>query len=121
MNDLPTQMPSGGGAAAVIAMIIWLAVYAYFAYSLMVISQKTGKGTPWWGWVPILNVLLMLQIADKPGWWILLCLVPLVNIVILIIVWMKIAEARGKPNWWGILMIVPIANLVVPGYLAFTD
>jgi hypothetical protein len=44
-----------------------------------------------------------------------------VNIVVLIIVCMAIAEARGKPSWWGILYIVPVANLIVPGYLAWAD
>jgi predicted Na+-dependent transporter len=44
-----------------------------------------------------------------------------VNIVILIIVWMAIAEARSKPSWWGILVIVPVVNLIVFGYLAWAD
>jgi hypothetical protein len=63
----------------------------------------------------------MLNIARKPVWWILLLFIPFVNIVIAIIVWMAIAEARNKPSWWGILMIVPVANLIVPGYLAWSD
>jgi hypothetical protein len=44
-----------------------------------------------------------------------------VNLVVLIIVWIAIAEARGKPSWWGILVIVPVANLIVPRYLAWAD
>jgi hypothetical protein len=44
-----------------------------------------------------------------------------VNLVIGIIVWMAIAEARGKPSWWGILLIVPVVNIIVPGSLAFSD
>jgi hypothetical protein len=60
-------------------------------------------------------------VAKKPLWWFLLCLIPLVNVVMAIIIWMAVAEAVGKPNWWGILMIVPLANLVVPGYLAWAD
>jgi hypothetical protein len=63
----------------------------------------------------------MLSVAKKPMWWFVLFLVPLVNIVIAIMVWMAVAEARHKPNWWGILTIVPGVNLVVPGYLAWSD
>ena len=48
-------------------------------------------------------------------------MVPLLNVVIGVIVWMEIAKARSKPEWWGILMVVPVANLVAPGYLAFSD
>lgn len=64
---------------------------------------------------------MILIIAKNPIWWIILCFIPLVNIVILIIVWMGIAEARNKPNWWGILIIVPFVGLIVPGYLAWAD
>jgi hypothetical protein len=44
-----------------------------------------------------------------------------VNIVIAILVWMGVAEARNKPNWWGILVIVPGIGIIVPGYLAWSD
>lgn len=63
----------------------------------------------------------MLQIAKKPLWWIILFAIPIVNIVIVIMVWMGVAEARQKPNWWGILAIIPLVNMVVPGYLAWSD
>jgi len=56
-----------------------------------------------------------------PIWWGLLCLVPLVNLVFIVLLWMAIAEARKKPSWWGVLLIVPVVNLVVPGYLAWLE
>ena len=101
--------------------MFFLVYYVYLALALQTIAKKTNTQDAWWAWIPILNILLMLNIAKKPLWWIILLLIPLVNIVIGIIVWMGVAEARGKPNWWGILMIVPVANLVVPGYLAWSD
>jgi len=61
----------------------------------------------------------MCKIAGKPGWWTILFFIPLVNIVLAIIVWMGIAEARGKPSWLGILMIIPVVNFAIPGILAF--
>ena len=47
--------------------------------------------------------------------------IPLVNIVIAVIVWMGIVEARGKPSWLGILMLIPVVNIIIPGFLAFTE
>ncbi len=112
------------GAAAVMLIVffvIFAALYVYMALALSTIAKKTNTENAWWAWVPILNFLLMLNIAKKPLWWIILLLVPIVSLVIVIIVWMGIAEARGKPNWWGILLIVPVANIIVPGYLAWAD
>lgn len=110
-----------GGATMVVFCIFVVAAYVYTSLALQTIANKTNTQNAWLAWIPIANVFLMIQIAKKPIWWIILCLIPLVNIIILIVIWMGIAEARGKPSWWGILMIVPIANLIVPGYLAWAD
>src|SRR5579871_2089245 len=71
-------------------------------------------------WIPIANVILMIMIAKKPIWWLVLFLIPLVNIVISVIIWMAIAEARRKPSFWGILTIIPVLNLVAIAYLAWS-
>ncbi len=109
------------GAVAIFMFVIFAAVYVYFALAFQTIAKKTNTENPWWAWVPILNVLLVANIAKKPMWWGLLCFIPLVGIVFGIILLMGVAEARNKPSWWGILMIVPVANLIVPGYLAWAD
>ena len=101
--------------------LIALAFYVYMALALMTIAKKTNTENAWLAWIPIVNIFLMLNIAKKPLWWFILCLIPFVNIVIFIILWMAVAEARGKPSWWGILIIVPFVNLIVPGYLAWSD
>jgi len=123
-NSMP---PGAGGALALLAgmmVFIWifmLAFYVYLALALQTIAKKTNTPNAWWAWIPIINVILMLNIAKKPIWWIILCLIPFVNIIIFIILWMGVAEARNKPSWWGILVIVPVVNLIVPGYLAWSD
>ena len=109
------------GAFMMVFVVLGLALYIYVALALQTIAKKTNTENPWLAWIPIINIVLMLMIAKKPIWWIVLFLIPLVNIVIAVIVWMAIAEARGKPNWWGILMIVPVVSLIVPGYLAWSD
>ena len=118
--------PTGAQAAAMGIMVLFMLVFAAAAYiymglALSTIAKKTNTENPWLAWIPIANIILMLNIAKKPIWWIVLLFIPLVNIVISIMVWMAIAEARNKPNWWGILLIVPGVNLIVPGYLAWSD
>jgi len=104
-----------------IFFIIGLAIYAYFCYSLQVIAQKTNTENSWYAWIPLLNVYLMCKIAQRPGWWLLLCLIPIVNIIIIVNLYMALAEARNKPGWIGILMLIPLVNFAVIGYLAFSD
>lgn len=116
------SMPdSSSGGSSIISLLIPLLVYVYFAYALMTLAKKTNTANGWMAWIPVLNAYLMIKIAGKPGWWLLLLLVPIVNIVIAVIVWMKIAEAVKKPNWLGVLILVPIVNFFIPGYLAFSN
>jgi len=103
-----------------IGIAVLLATYVYMALALVAIAKKTDTAHALWGWIPIMNVVLMLKIARKPVWWIILLLIPLVNIVFAALVWMRIAETRQKPRWWGVLAIVPVVNLIVPGYLAWS-
>jgi hypothetical protein len=109
------------GVVLLFVLAIGFAVYLYISLALQTIATKTGTPNAWLAWIPIVNIFLMVGVAKKPAWWFVLFLIPLVNIVISIIVWMAIAEARRKPNWWGILTIVPLVNVVVPGYLAWSD
>ena len=112
---------AAAGAFMLVFVIIGLGFYVYLALALQTIAKKTNTVNPWMAWIPIVNIVLMLNIAQKPIWWIILCFIPFVNIVIFIIVWMAIAKARNKPEWWGILMIVPFVNIIVPGYLAWAN
>lgn len=101
-------------------LILLFGLYIYLALCLQVLAKKTNTPNGWLAWIPIADIFLMLQIAQKPLWWFLLFLIPIVNIVIGIIIWMKIAERVGKPNWVGVLLIVPVIGIAIPGYLAFS-
>ena len=117
-GKLPTAFAGGMSTFFVLFGVLG---YIYIALALYTIAQKTNTANAWLAWIPLLNIILILSIAKKPIWWILLLFIPLVNIVIAVLVWMAVAEARNKPSWWGILMLVPGVNLIVPGYLAWSD
>ena len=120
-DDSSTAGAAMAGVFMLVMFGIAAAFYVYFALALQAIAKKTNTENAWWAWVPILNIVLMLNIAKKPVWWIILFFIPLVSIVFAIIVFMAIAEAVGKPSWWGILLIVPVIGLIVPCYLAWAD
>lgn len=117
-DNVPTGVLAGLG---LIPLIIFAAIYIYWALALMTIANKTNTANAWMAWIPILNIFLMLNIAQKPLWWFILFLIPLVGLVMAILTWMAIAERRGKPSWWGIMLIVPVMNLIMPGYLAWAS
>lgn len=90
-----------------IAMLFWLAIAVLMIASLWVVFTKASK--PGWAClVPIYNIIVLLEIARKPLWWIVLMLIPLVNIVIAILVAIEIAKQFGKSAGFGIgLVLLP--------------
>ena len=99
----------------------FIIVYAFIAFCLMKMAQKANTKNAWFAWIPILNIILLVEIAGKSVWWVISLFIPLVNIVILVLIFMAIVKKLGKPSWLGILMIIPIVNLIVLGYLAFSN
>jgi hypothetical protein len=101
-----------------ILLPLLVALYIYFALMLTILARKTGTPDAWMAWIPILNVVLMCHIGRKPAWWIVLFLIPFVNMIMVVVLWMAIARARGKSPALGILALIPILNLILPLLLA---
>ena len=57
---------------------------------------------------------MVLAIAGSPGWWILLCLIPLVQIVIAALVGIAIARAFGQSVAFGLVLWFGLSGI---GYM----
>ena len=93
--------------------------YVWVSLCIYMIARKTATDDAWLGWIPIVNIYLLCKIARRPGWWLFLFFIPLVNFVIAIIIFTDIARECNQPSWLGILIIFPVLNLVLLGILAF--
>jgi hypothetical protein len=99
-------------------LIIWLAIVILFIASFWKIFTKAGE--PGWAClVPIYNAIVFLRIAGKPWWWLLLFLIPLVNLVIMIMVTISFAKAFGKDVGYAIGLI--FLGFIFYPMLAFGD
>jgi hypothetical protein len=77
----------------------------------------TKAGRPGWAaFIPIYNSYVLLKIVGRPGWWLLLLLIPFVNIIVGIMVTLDLAKAFGKSVLFGILGLLlfsPIGFLIL--------
>lgn len=88
--------------------IVWLVVVVIQIAAMWKVYEKAGK-PGWAAIVPIYNIIVLLDIAGKPWWWILLCLIPIVNIIVLIIVYIDLAKNFGKGVGFALgLIFLPI-------------
>jgi len=101
----PSVIPLQSDAAGAIFGFIFFALYALLIVTVIAGMWKvfTKAGEPGWGAIiPIYNVYLLLKIAGRPGWWLVLFLIPGVNLIIQIIVSVDVARNFGKGIGYGI-------------------
>src|SRR4030042_5289726 len=124
-SNLSPEAAAGFAALAggffLVILVIFAVFYVLVALSLMRIAKRTGTDNAWFAWIPILNLILMLQIARRPMWWLIFFLVPFINVVGIVlhfVIWIDIAKRLGKSAAIGFFAgLIPI--IFVP-YLAFS-
>ena len=73
----------------------------------------------WAAFVPIYDLYILLEIADKPGWWLLLFFIPGVSFVVNCLVFIAIAQNFNKGIGFGLgLIFLPFIFIPI---IAFGD
>lgn len=101
-----------------VALIIQLAIMVFLIVAMWKVFSKAGQ--PGWAClIPFYNIIVLLKIAGKPGWWLVLFLVPLVNLVISIIMTLGVARNFAKGGGFAVgLILLPFIFYPI---LAFGD
>jgi hypothetical protein len=98
--------------SSILWLLVWLLVILLFV-SLWRTFKKAGK-PGWASIIPFYNIILWLEIAGKPTWWIILFFIPLVNIIVAVIVNISIAENFGKSAAFGGLGLTFLGFIFYP-------
>ena len=113
MSDSASLAASG---ISMVSSLISLALSILILVAWWKVFVKAGK--PGWGAIiPLYNMYCMFQITFGNGWLFLLCLVPCVNIVMIIIMYVKLAKAFGKGGGFAVgLIFLPVIFLPMLGF-----
>ncbi len=57
--------------------------------------KKAGKQT-WQAIVPIYNAIVLMQIINRPKWWVILLFIPVINLLIFPVIWVETARSFGR-------------------------
>ena len=94
----------------------WVLIASYIFsvlvfWPLFVKASKPG----WASLVPFYNAYIFVKIAGKPGWWLVLFFLPLVNLVIMMLTNYAFAKSFGqsKAFCWGTVFLTPIFLLIL--------
>lgn len=113
-STAPSATDSANAAAAQSLFsafgFIYLIILVVTIVALWKIFTKAGK-PGWASLVPFYNIYLMLKIIGRPGWWLLLFFIPVVNIIISIIIALDLGKSFGKDAVWSIVLLFLLAPL----------
>jgi hypothetical protein len=88
---------------------VCLAIGIYFS------AKKANTNNPWVAFIPVVQIVVLLQLIDKSGWSIFLLLIPIVNWILLIIWMVKYFKAFDAGS--GFVAAAIITIILIP--LAF--
>src|SRR5947207_11462801 len=86
-------------------MIVGLLISLLLIVAMCKVFTKAGQ-PGWASIIPIYNLYIWCKIVGRPGWWIILMLIPFVNIIISIILLIDLAKSFGKGVGFGIGLIL---------------
>lgn len=103
--DVPSSSSIG-------AILVGFGTYTFFMLGLSIfmvicnwkIYKKAGKGG-WKSIVPIYNIVVLLQIVELPLWYILLYLIPFVNIYAIFKTYIELAHKFNKSTGFGVASV----------------
>ena len=102
-----------------IGIIFYLGVIGLIIASMWKIYEKAGE-EGWKSIIPIYNLITLMKIVGKPAWWVvLICLVPVANIIFLVWTYNMLSKSFGKDEGFTIGMI--LLGIVFFPILAFGD
>ena len=107
---------AAGGAIAATMIAFYVIILVIIFASLWRIFTKAGK-PGWAAIIPIYNMIVILEIVGKPIYWVLLWLIPCVNIVIGVLVMIELAKVFGKDVGFAVGLI--LLGIVFLPILAF--
>jgi hypothetical protein len=107
-----------GAGVAILFILIGIAVYVFYGYCLGLVFRKAGQPL-WAGFVPIYNSYILLKVVGRPGWWLILYFIPVINFIITIIVYLDLAKSFGKGVGFALGLII-LSFIFIP-ILAFSD
>lgn len=107
-----------GQVSGILFLAVILLVVLFYIYVGWRIFEKAGRA----GWkvlIPIYNAVVTHRIVGRPGWWVILYFIPIINLLPTILIPIDTAKSFGKGTGFGIglLLLGPIFGPI----LAFGD
>jgi len=95
-------------------------MYFFVAWCIVVIAEKAKFKPIQWGWIPILNIVVLCRIAGRNDGFAFLFFIPIINFYAIYVVFCDICKSLNLPFWPAALMLFPPFSFIALAYIAFS-
>ena len=67
---------------------------------------KISGYQPWQALVPIYNAVILMKIINRPSWWVLFLFVPIINLIMIPVIWVESIRSFGKNKTEDTLLVL---------------
>ncbi len=93
-------------------IIVYVAVVVFEIAALWQVFVKGGR-PGWAAIIPFYNYYVLLKIVGRPGWWLILYFIPIVNLIVWIIVAIDLAKSFARSTAFAVGLIF-LAFIFIP-------
>nr|WP_298660758.1 signal peptidase I [uncultured Flavobacterium sp.] len=89
----------------ILAIIILSTLHGISTWKLYTLAGKKA----WEAFVPVYNGFKLMELINRPKWWIILLFIPIINLLLLPVIWIETLRTFGKKStgdmWLGVLSL----------------
>jgi signal peptidase I len=91
-------------------IVLFIALNAVHFLSTWKLYQAAGKKS-WEAAIPLYNALVLMEIIHRPRWWVILMFIPIINLMIIPVIWVETIRSFGFNNSRDTTLVLLTAGL----------
>lgn len=99
--------------------IFFLALQVIHFLATWKLYQKAGR-KPWEAAIPIYSTIVLMKIINRPTWWTILLFIPVINLIMIPVVWVETIRSFGKNSTLDTVLVLLTLGLYI-FYINYTQ
>ena len=112
---------AGGIIGALFGLVLMVGLHLFVSYCWKLIVEKMGGEPGILIWIPFLQLSPVMNAVGWETWKLILFFIPLVNIVMIVLLFLEILKKRNKPPVAIVMLFIPCVNFFFLPWLAFSE
>ena len=98
------------------SLIEWFYIYLFSNIITFFSSQRLFRlaGVPgWYALIPLYNIMKYLDIIKRPRWWLILCFIPVINLLMIPVIWVEFIKKFNHNTKADRVMVILTLGLYI--------